>query len=197
MVPQHLERFGSLEKTAKAKYEIIEALPPDGVGVFNWDDAYVRSMYERGYPDDRIAVTWENAEHATQLRFIATDVQETLDGMAFTLTDTLLSEEQTFTTRLIGRHNVTNILMAVAVARHLGMSLNEIALRVATLEPAEHRLQRKTLPGGITVIDDAYSANPVGAQNRARRAGPVPVRAAGADHAGHCGAGAASRAGEC
>jgi len=38
-------------------------------------------------------------------------------------------------------------------------------MRVATLEPAEHRLQRKTLPGGITVIDDAYSANPVGARN--------------------------------
>jgi len=162
--PQHLERFGSLENTAKAKYEIIEALPPDGVGVFNWDDAYVRAMYERGYPEVRIAVTWQNAEHATQLRFIATDVQETLDGIEFTLVDTLLTEEKRFTSRLIGRHNVTNILMAVAVARHLGMSLNEIALRVATLEPAEHRLQRKTLPGGITVIDDAYSANPVGAK---------------------------------
>lgn len=162
--PQHLERFGSLETTAKAKYEIIEALPPDGVGVFNWDDAFVRAMYERGYPDVRIAVTWQNAEHATQLRFIATDIHEAIDGMEFTLIDTLLREEQRFTTQLVGRHNVTNILMAVAVARHLGMSLNEIALRVATLEPAEHRLQRKTLPGGITVIDDAYSANPVGAK---------------------------------
>lgn len=163
--PQHLERFGSIDKIAKAKYEIIEALPPDGVGVFNWDDSYVRAMYERGYPDVRIAVTWQNAEHATQLRFIACDIHETVSGMDFVIRDTLMREEQQFTTRLIGRHNVTNILMAVAVARHLGMSLNEIALRVASLDSAEHRLQRKTLPGGITVIDDAYSANPVGARN--------------------------------
>ena len=60
---------------------------------------------------------------------------------------------------------MTNILLATAVARHLGLTLTEIAVRVASLEPAEHRLQTKTLPGGITVIDDAYSANPVGAQN--------------------------------
>ncbi len=79
--------------------------------------------------------------------------------------DTQLEEEQHFNTQLVGKHNVTNILLATAVARHLGISLNEIALRVASLAPAEHRLQRRTLPGGITVIDDAYSANPVGARN--------------------------------
>jgi UDP-N-acetylmuramoyl-tripeptide--D-alanyl-D-alanine ligase len=163
--PQHLERFGSIEKTAKAKYEIIEALPQDGVGVFNWDNPYVRAMYERGYPDTRLAISWDNAEHATQLRFLARDLKTTVDGMEFEVVDTLLHETHIFTTKLVGRHNVTNILLATAVARHLGMSLVEIAMRVATLESAEHRLQRKTLAGGITVIDDAYSANPVGAQN--------------------------------
>jgi UDP-N-acetylmuramoyl-tripeptide--D-alanyl-D-alanine ligase len=163
--PQHLERFGSLENTAQAKYEIIEELPPNGVGVFNWDNAYVRHMYERGYPETRIGVTWQNAELATQLRFIARNITETLDGMQFDVLDSYLQEEQHFTTRLLGQHNITNMLLAIAVARHLGMSLNEIAVRIASLEPAEHRLQRKALPGGITVIDDAYSANPIGAQN--------------------------------
>lgn len=163
--PQHLERFGTIEKTAKAKYEIIEALPPEGVGVFNWDNSYVRPMYERGYPATRIAVTWENAEHAIQLRFIARQIKETLKGMEFDIVDTFLQEEQHFTTRLVGRHNVTNILLATAVARHLGIPLTEVAMRVASLEPAEHRLQRTTLPGGVTVIDDAYSANPVGAHS--------------------------------
>jgi UDP-N-acetylmuramoyl-tripeptide--D-alanyl-D-alanine ligase len=163
--PQHLERFGSIEATAKAKYEIIAALPEDGVGIFNWDNAYVRAMYEHGYPETRIAVSWQNADHATQLRFLAADIQESVNGMEFAVIDTLFNEAQQFTTRLVGRHNVTNILLAVAVARHLGMPLTEIAMRVASLEAAEHRLQRKTLPGGITVIDDAYSANPVGAYN--------------------------------
>ncbi len=163
--PQHLERFGSLENTARAKYEIVEALPPDGAAVFNWDDPYVRAMYERGYPQTRIGVTWQNTDLATQLRFHARDIRATVEGLRFDVTDTLTGEEQPITTRLVGQHNVTNILLAIATARHLGMSLGEIALRVASLEPAEHRLQRRTLPGGITVIDDAYSANPVGAQN--------------------------------
>ncbi|MCZ7540755.1 MAG: UDP-N-acetylmuramoyl-tripeptide--D-alanyl-D-alanine ligase [Anaerolineae bacterium] len=163
--PQHLERFGSIEATARAKYEIIEALPRDGVGIFNWDDHEVRTMYEHGYPDTRIAVTWENAEHATQLRFLARGVRQTVDGLTFEVVDTLQHEREQFSAPLVGKHNVTNILLATAVARHLGMPLREIAVRAATLQSAEHRLQRKTLPGGITVIDDAYSANPVGARN--------------------------------
>ena len=55
--PQHLERFGNVETIATAKYEIIKALPADGLGVFNWDNPYVREMYERGYPSNRIAVS--------------------------------------------------------------------------------------------------------------------------------------------
>lgn len=163
--PQHLERFGSLEATSRAKYEIIAALPPDGVGVFNWDNHYVRAMYEKGYPETRIAVSWENANHATQLRFLARNIKQTISGLEFDVIDTYMQEQEHFSTGLIGTHNVTNILLATAVARHLGLTLTEIAVRVASLSPAEHRLQRKTLPGGITVIDDAYSANPVGARN--------------------------------
>ncbi len=163
--PQHLERFGSIEATAQAKYELIESLPPDGVGVFNWDNHYVRTMYENGYPETRLAVTWENAAHAFQLRFLGRNIRHSLNGIEFDVVDTLLDETQHFATQLVGEHNVTNILLATAVARHLGMTLPEIAVRVASLQPAEHRLQRRTLPGGITVIDDAYSANPVGARN--------------------------------
>lgn len=163
--PQHLERFGSLEATARAKYEIIQALPQDGVGVFNWDDHYVRSMYEHGYPDQRIAVTWKNADHATQLRLLGQNVQQSVSGLEFDITDTVTAEKAHIVTRLIGEHNVTNILLAAAVARHLEIPLAEIALRAASLEPAEHRLQRRTLANNITIIDDAYSANPVGARS--------------------------------
>lgn len=163
--PQHLERFGTLDNTAKAKYEIIEALPPDGTGIFNWDNHYVRAMYERGYPETRIAVTWQNAGHARQLRFLARNVRQTVDGLEFDVTDTQTNDSEHFSTRLVGQHNVTNILLATAVARHLGLPLTEVAMRVSTLESAEHRLQRKVLPGNITVIDDAYSANPVGARS--------------------------------
>jgi UDP-N-acetylmuramoyl-tripeptide--D-alanyl-D-alanine ligase len=163
--PQHLERFGSLENTAQAKYEIVKGLPPDGIGVFNWDNPHVREMYERGYPQTCIAVSRE-VDPANlppnPPRFVASEVSETLDGLRFTVTDTQTNERANFETPLLGQHNITNILLATAVAVHEGMALREVAFRVRGLKPAESRLVREVTPGGVTVINDAYSANPVG-----------------------------------
>lgn len=164
--PQHLERFGSLENIAIAKYELIKALPPDGVGVFNWDNPHVRAMAERNYPETRLTVSRQVDPHNlpnNPPRWIASGINETLDGLTFTVTDTTSGESTLFETALLGDHNVTNILLSTAVAAHAGMSLNEIARRVRTLQPAESRLVRNPLPNGMTVINDAYSANPVGA----------------------------------
>lgn len=163
--PQHLERFGSLQNIATAKYEIIKALPPDGLGIFNWDNPYVRDMYERGYPQNRIAVSKSIApEDAPQNgpRFIATDIAETLDGLSFTVHDVQTGDSVPMTTPVVGEHNVMNLLLSTAVAVHEGMSLRDVAFRVRALQPAESRLVRQTVEGGITVINDAYSANPVG-----------------------------------
>jgi UDP-N-acetylmuramoyl-tripeptide--D-alanyl-D-alanine ligase len=164
--PQHLERFGSLENTAAAKYELIKALPPDGVGVFNWDNSYVREMYERGYPAVRLAVSKTIAPEEVPEggpRFVASEIEETLAGLRFTITDTHSSERARIETPVIGAHNVTNLLLAAAVAVHEGMSLSDVAFRARTLQPAESRLVRQTTPQGITIINDAYSANPAGA----------------------------------
>lgn len=162
---QHLERFGTLEHTAKAKYEIIKNLPPHGLGVFNWDNEYIREMYEKGYPENRIAVSkiispddvTENSP-----RFIASDIQETLNGLEFTVSDTKTGNSERIETPVIGEHNVTNLLLTIAVAVHEGMSLRDVAFRAKMLQPAESRLVRQTSDSGITIINDAYSANPVG-----------------------------------
>lgn len=163
--PQHLERFGTLENVAIAKYEIIKALPPNGIGVFNWDNPYIRDMVARGYPETRLTVSKEVDPVSVQNsvpRFVASDITETLAGLNFTVTDTQTSTSERFTTALLGEHNITNILLATAVAVHEGMSLREVAFRVRVLQPAESRLVRDVTPQGITVINDAYSANPVG-----------------------------------
>jgi len=157
--PQHLERFGTLENIATAKYEIIKALPQDGVGVFNWDNPHIRAMAQRGYPDTRLTISIDPASDA---RFVASDIRESLAGLEFTVTDHQTKTTEPFTTPLLGQHNVTNILLATAVAVQAGMSLREIALRVRTLQPAESRLTRQVSAQGITIINDAYSANPVG-----------------------------------
>lgn len=164
--PQHLERFGSLENIAIAKYEIIKALPSDGVGVFNWDNPYIRDMIAKGYPQTRLTVSRtvsldDMPENGP--RFVASDIDESLDGLRFTVTDVDTGKTASFETSLLGMHTVTNILIATAVAIHAGMTLDEVARRVRTLEPAESRLVRNVLPNGMTIINDAYSANPVGA----------------------------------
>ncbi len=160
--PQHLERFGSLENIATAKYEIIKALPPDGVGVFNVDNPHIRAMVARGYPQTRLTISLDPANDTNGARFVAAEISESLDGLRFTVTDRETGASEVFTTALLGQHNVTNILLATAVAVHEGMTLREIALRVRTLQPAESRLTRQVSAQGITIINDAYSANPVG-----------------------------------
>ena len=71
-------------------------------------------------------------------------------------------ECETFTTRLVGAHNVINIVGAIAVCCELGISLEKLKLQVRKLEAVPHRLQLLRR-GGITIIDDAYNANPTGA----------------------------------
>lgn len=162
--PQHLERFGSLENTTTAKYEIIAALPDDGVGVFNADDSRVKGMADRGHPVNRWLISCAESPHE-EARLVALNVQQTLNGLAFEVLDRQTNTRETFQTTLIGLHNVTNVLLASAVALHSGMTLPEIAMRVRTLTAPDHRLRSNTTPQGITIIDDAYNTNPVGAAN--------------------------------
>lgn len=164
--PQHLERFGTIENVATAKYELIKALPEDGVGIFNWDNPHVRAMFEKGYPHECIAVSQQiNFDEFTNSlpHLIASEVEETLNGLRFTVTDRRTNQYETFDVPLNGQHNVTNILLATAAALHEGLTLKDIARRARTLTPAESRLVKQSTASGITIINDAYSANPAGA----------------------------------
>ena len=163
--PQHLERFGSLDNVRRAKYELVKNLPPDGVAVFNWDNAYIRDMVELGYPATRLTVsrelTLEQAE-AQGVTWLASEIEEDLSGLSFRLTRVASGESMLVSTALVGLHNVTNLLLCIAVAFHEGIPLRDIALRIRGLRPAESRLVAETSAAGITIINDAYSANPVG-----------------------------------
>lgn len=162
--PQHLERFGTLENVATAKYELVKALPSDGIAVFNMDNPYIRTMAEHGHPATRIGISKTTGPTSPPpgVHLIASDVRETLDGLRFTLTDARTGAAVAIETPLLGEHNVTNLLLATAVALHEGMTLPEIARRARTLQAAESRLVRQVTASGITIINDAYSANPVG-----------------------------------
>lgn len=155
----HLETMGSIEHIAQEKGDIVGCLGTEGVAVLNVDNPYVSAMEERA-PGRVWKVSVQGNEQAD---IKARHIQYTPNGAHFEVEDET-GQRVPFQTRLLGRHNVLNILLGVAIGRQLGLRLRQIAHAVARVEPVEHRLQLIN-KGAITVIDDAFNSNPVGAKN--------------------------------
>ena len=157
--PAHLERFGSMEAIRRAKYEIVESLPDDGVAIMNTDDLTVRGLADS---TERVSVVRYGLDPSGSPDVTARDHSFSPSGTEATIVDAGGGELQ-ISTQLLGEHAIRHILAAVAVARSQGIPLAELGPRIATLEPVEHRLQLIPGAGGVTVIDDAYNSNPAGA----------------------------------
>jgi len=157
--PQHLEWFGTIERVAATKYELIESLQPDGTAVFNADDPRCRELADR---TAHVKALRFGITASGPLRVRAEAITHGRQGLSFVLVDDT-GARVAVTTRLLGRHNVLNILAAAAVTLELGLSLEEVAAGAARLAAPEHRLQLLNGAGGVTVIDDAYNSNPEGA----------------------------------
>jgi len=152
VAPVHLEYFDSIKGIAKAKYELIESLPADGVAVLNADDEYV-SQFSRGFRGK--AMTYGLGATA-DVR--AEDIESRgAEGSAF---DVVAGnyKERTFLP-LIGTHNVYNALAAIAVGLDRGLTLPQAAHALLTLQPAEKRGQTVQF-GNVTIINDCYNSNP-------------------------------------
>ncbi len=156
--PQHLETFGSVEKVADTKFELIDGLPQDGMAFFAADGGEVDKLYERA-----TVRKFRAGLKGALLDMRADDIEVGPMGSTFVLRNAL-GEKVTCTTRLLGRHNIQNIVLACSLARQLGLTMEQIARGVSRIQPVEHRLQ--LIPGGngVTVIDDAFNSNPVGAK---------------------------------
>lgn len=154
---QHLETFGSLEGVIATKGELAEGLMPDGCCFFNGDDVNCRAMYESSALQEKYLFGTEGEG----LYLAAEGIETGPEGSTFTL-KAENGESVRCRTKLLGRHNIVNITGAAALAYCLGLTLPEIAAGIEKIEPVEHRLQ--LIPGAVTVIDDAFNANPVGAR---------------------------------
>ena len=155
--PQHLETFGSIERIRETKYDLIRAIPPEGAKIFPDDGAICLSLYERTAGAKTLVSL--RADSGADVR--AEDIRVSPEGSAFTLCAG--GERIACTTRLLGAHNIQNILLAAAMGLQLNMSLRQIARGIGKLQPVEHRLQLLPQAGGITIIDDAFNSNPVSA----------------------------------
>lgn len=153
--PQHLESFKSIDNIIKTKFELGDNLKEKGMLFLNYDNEYIRS--KKDYEN----IVSYGIDKEFNPEYLAYNINTSSGGSTFMMDAN--GETYTFTTKLIGKHNVENIAGAIAIAHKMGVSMEKLIRQVRLIEGVEHRLQlikRKDL----TIIDDCYNSNPMGAK---------------------------------
>lgn len=169
----HIGELGSLDHIAKAKSEILEDLPADGLAVLNGDLPRIRNMAA----GIQVPVSWFGLLPEDDVQ--ASAVEVTADGSRFTCRAG--GEEVRFFIPQIGEHNVMNALSAIAVGLHFGVKLNDMKNSLAEARLTGSR-QELLHFGNYTVINDAYNASPASMEAafatlaRLKNNAPAPCR---------------------
>jgi UDP-N-acetylmuramoyl-tripeptide--D-alanyl-D-alanine ligase len=150
----HIGEFGSVEAIARAKGELVEALPGDGLAVLNADDPRVRAMSTR--TSARIVLAGEAADADVRGKDVVLDSRGR-PGYTLVTPDGSAAVQLGIT----GRHQVGNSLAAAAVGLAAGMSVADVAAALAEVRLlSTRRMDVFDRADGVTVIDDSYNANP-------------------------------------
>lgn len=150
--PQHLESFKTLDAVKNTKFELADSLPEGGMLFLNADDENIK---DHGCNRPYISYSVEG-----EADYVAYDLSVSERGTVFTV-KTPEGETAEFSTKLIGRHNVLNIVGAIAISHKMGIALKDLRGQVRKLEGVPHRLQLSD-KGNVAIIDDAYNSNPSG-----------------------------------
>ncbi|PWJ10998.1 Mur ligase family protein [Ruminococcus flavefaciens] len=153
--PQHLETFGSIDNVLNTKFELADHVKAKGGKIYlNGDNELIRKKAPE-YPN-AVLYGLNEGNH-----YRATDISVSDRGTEFTVTAPD-GETQRFSMKLLGEHNVQNVLGAIAYAHGTGISLDKLTLPVKRIAAVPHRLQLLDKGGNMTFIDDAYNSNPSG-----------------------------------
>ncbi len=154
----HLETFKTLEGVARTKFELLDSLPSDGLGIINMDSEGI-ATYQDKPSHCRIVSAGIKAEGTD---ITAENVAYSRRGVSF---DVCIKGKEAYRvdSRLLGEGNILNALVSIAAADRLGVSVKQQKSALASLQPVEHRLSVSS-KGGLTVLDDAYNSNPSGAR---------------------------------
>lgn len=149
---QHLNTFKTMENIIKTKYELVENTKGNGFVIFNGENEITKEYFNKTTNVNKILV-------GNNKKFYAKEIASTLFGTTFKLA--FNKQEITIKTKLLGEHNVINLLLASRLALLLGFTLLEIKTAIENIEQVEHRLQLIE-NNGKYILDDSFNANSVG-----------------------------------
>lgn len=158
----HLETFGSEKAIQSGKMELIEYLPSSGVGVLNRDDEKQKSYVFK--KKDHCKILWVGIDTKDEVDVRALNIKCSGEGTTFDCIFKGDRKKYEFKTKLLGKHNVYNIISALALGYEFGISIDKLQQAVRKIKTIEHRLELKKFPN-FYQIDDAYNSNPVGAKS--------------------------------
>ena len=157
--PQHLETYKTIDNVKKTKSELIEYLPTDGIGFINIDDDNIRE-YAGSKLKAKCTLYTYAIDREADYRGINLRVDEKGTTFEVRFKD---GHVATFTTKLLGQHNIYNIIAAIALGYEVGIPVEKMQAATRKMKPVAHRLEIKR-SGSYTIIDDAFNSNPVGSK---------------------------------
>lgn len=156
--PAHLEKLGCIENVVKAKAELLEVMPPEGLIILNRDDPYFSQLEAR--TTCRLVTVGRHHESDFQ----AVDIKM-VDGanLEFKVIAKPFSDILDVRTPIIGLHNIYPSLIAIAIGYGFRMAPEDILSGLIDVKLPKMRLELKEI-AGIKVLDDSYNANPISMQ---------------------------------
>lgn len=163
---QHLSLFGDIQKTMQAKYELIDALPKDGLAIFNGNNKNAEILFKQTRKQkvlyrtnrDTKDIMQNHAARKNEQIVVADMITVNKNSIAFRVK--IKNRFVTYKTGLVGVQTVENILPAIFLGSHLGMRENEIQKSVARLTPLPQTMVLTQLKTGATAVNDSFNTNP-------------------------------------
>lgn len=153
---QHLSLFGNIENITEAKYELINAIPKNGLAMFNGNNPGIFDLYQKTKKNKILYGIINNDDKNFDIS--ASDIKVNKENIEFTVN--LKDKHLKMKANLIGAQNLQNILPAIYLAKYLNMTDEEIIEAASSVFQVRKTMILDKLSNGLTIIDDTYNANP-------------------------------------
>lgn len=152
---QHVSLFGSIANTMKAKYELIDSIPNNGISLFNGNNANALKLYKK----TRKKKVLYKSGSSSQADIAAIDIRVFPTSLRFKI---LLRGREfgSFKTNLIGKHHIENLLPGIWIAEKMGMTVHEIKNALLAIYPFNKTMEPYMTDSDTILIDDTFNANP-------------------------------------